>query len=390
MRFLVRALDGQQRILDVAVEALDEAEARRLAAERQLVALTVSADRGASNRRFPLLLFAQELHALVLAGLSVVEALDALIEKNPSPDVRAVIARVCTGLREGMRLSAALRQQSQHFPPLFIGIVQAAEGTSDLPGALGRYIEYETRLEAARHRVVSAAIYPAVLALVGGAVCIFLLLYVVPRFAAVYKGNGRSLPWASQVLLNWGELATQHGASLGIGLLATLLAVCWWSHAQWRRGGLQRLLNWIPGAAPRLREYELARLYMTLGTLLEGGMPLPHALSLANAVIAPERVAALDRVRSRIEEGLPFSEALTEAGLSTPVAARLLRVGEHSGQLGAMLTRTARFYETETARWIERFSKAFEPLLMAAIGLVVGLIVILMYMPIFELAGSLQ
>lgn len=392
MQFSVRALDGRQQIQVLTVEALDESDARQQLAARLLTPLSVGASRRLTLRRttFSLLLFAQELHALVQAGLSVIEALDALAEKSPSADHRAVLSRLSASLRDGMRLSAALRQQPQFFPPLFVGIVQSAEGTSDLPRSLGRYIEYETRLDSVRHKVVSATIYPALLLVVGGAVSLFLLGYVVPRFSAVYQGSGRPLPWASQMLLSWGSFAGQYAPALMIGFFGLVAAIAWWVRRLLRAGGVAGILRWLPPARARLRQFELSRLYLTLGMLLEGGIAVPQALALATAVLSAQNKTALESVRRRIEEGESFSVALAAFGLSTPVAHRLLRVGEQSGQLGSMLTRAALFYEGETTRWIERFTKTFEPVLMAAIGIVVGLIVILLYMPIFDLAGSIQ
>lgn len=173
----------------------------------------------------------------------------------------------------------------------------------------------------------------------------------------------------------------------GCGLLATVVA---WGLGRWRRAGVLGVLSLLPGAAPRVATFELARLYLTLGMLLEGGIPIQQALSLARAVLAVARQPHLDGARAMIESGQPLSVALADTGLSTPMTLRLIRVGEKSGQLGDMLTRAALFYEKENARWVERFTKTFEPLLMAGIGLVVGLVVLLLYMPIFDLAGTLQ
>lgn len=393
MQYVVRALDETQEIQTLVLDALDEADARAQAAASRLIPLSI-ARRGALTRtaaaRFPLLLFAQELLALLEAGLSVIEALDTLAEKDPQPAQRAVLARLAQQLREGQRLSGALREQPEVFPPLFVGVVQAAEGTSDLPRALGRYVEYETRLQGVRHKVLSAAIYPAVLLVVGAGVSFFLLGYVVPKFATVYQGSGRDLPWASQLLMSWGGFADGHREWLMAGFIAAIVSAGWWVRRTTASGGWMRMLRVLPAARQRLGVLELSRLYLTLGMLLEGGIPLPQALRLCTAVMTSERAAALDATRLSVESGATLSESLASQGLSTPVAMRLLRVGEQSGQLGAMLTRTANFYDEETSRWIERFSKAFEPLLMAAIGVVIGLIVILLYMPIFDLAGSLQ
>ncbi|HEY8357542.1 MAG TPA: type II secretion system F family protein [Ramlibacter sp.] len=393
MQYVVRALDSAHEIRTLVLEALDEADARAQALATRHTPLSVAPRGGVLPRRdarFPLLLFAQELLALLEAGLGVVEALDTLVEKDPQPARRAVLARLAQQLREGQRLSGALRQQPDVFPALFAGVVQAAEGTSDLPRALSRYIDYESRLEAVRHKVVSAAIYPAILLVVGTAVALFLLGYVVPEFAVVYQGNGRELPAASQLLMNWGAFASGHGAELLAGVLGALALAGWWIRRNMAGGGWWRALRLLPAARPRIEVLELSRLYLTLGMLLEGGIPLHQALGLCEAVVADDARPGLRAVRGRIEAGEPLSEALAAHGLTTPVALRLLRVGEQSGQLGAMLTRTANFHDQETARWIERFSKALEPVLMAAIGIVVGGIVILLYMPIFDLAGSLQ
>lgn len=393
MQYVVRALDAMQQIQTVVIDALDEADANAQTRARRLTPLSTARRGTLAERRnpaFPLLLFTQELHALLSAGLSVIEALDTLIEKDPQPARRAVLGRLARQLREGYRLSAALRQQPDVFPALFVGVVQAAEGTSDLPRALSRYLDYETRLEAVRHKVVSAAIYPIILLVVGLAVSMFLLGYVVPKFAAVYQGSGRPLPLASQLLLSWGTFVGQHAGWLGGGAAAAIACGFFWLRRIVGKGGWWRSLRVLPGAKPKLEILELSRLYLTLGMLLEGGIPVQQALKLCTPVIDGARQPDLVAVRRDVESGQTLSESLELHRLSTPVALRLLRVGEKSGQLGLMLSRTASFYDEETTRWIERFSKAFEPILMAAIGLVIGLIVILLYMPIFDLAGSLQ
>lgn len=395
MQFAVRALDPAQRLVSFVVEATDEASARAQLQQRGVTAISVSLHggqevAGGARTRFPLLLFAQELHALLAAGLSVIESLDLLIEKEKADSTRAVLQAVAVALRHGERLSSALSHQPQAFPALFVGILQAAEGTSDLPGSLARYVDYETRLATVKQKVVSAAIYPVILVAVGGAVAGFLLGYVVPRFAQVYRGSGRPLPWASQLLLDWGAFAGAHAVELGLTIALALGFCVWRLRRHLRDGAWWRILSVIPGTRPRFQVLEVSRFYLTLGMLLQGGLPVATGLQLARSVLPADRRAAVGQVSLRITEGESLSDAFAKVGLSTSVAERLLKVGERSGQLGVMLLRTAEFHEGETSRWIERFAKAFEPALMAAIGIVVGLIVILLYMPIFDLAGSMQ
>lgn len=397
MKFDVRALSAQQQIEAFELEALDSAHAQTLVQARGLSLLSLKAAAGKAwlpmtgrgrSKPFDLLLFAQELLALVSAGLSVVEALDALLERAAQSHLKAVLQRLRDALQQGQRLSQALAQQGEVFPPLFVGVVQAAEGTSDLPRALERYVSYETRLRTLKHKVVSAAIYPSILFCVGLAVALFLLGYVVPRFASVYQGGGRSLPWASQVLLAWGQFAANYALWLVAGLAVAVVAVVWGARRLLRTGQWGRLLQVLPGVRQRLEILTLTRLYLTLGMLLDGGIPIMRAMQLCEAVLPQDTVGRLQAARGAVGQGESLSGALERQGLATPVSLRMLRVGEQTGQMGVMLGRTAAFYDTETSRWIEQFSKAFEPVLMAAIGLVIGIIVVLLYMPIFELAGS--
>lgn len=392
MRYLIRVLDAHQQIHTLQFEAGDEADALRQVRARRLNALSVKATGPRSSGReahFPLLLFAQELLALTDAGLSLIESLETLLEKERDAARAAVLARLAQDLREDHRLSAAMRQQPAHFPALFVGIVQAAEGTSGLSRALQRFIDHQQRMAALRHRVVSAGIYPAVLAVVGLAVVLFLLGYVVPRFAAVYQSSGRDLPWASRLLLQWGDLVSQHRLGLAVGLVLVVLAGVAWVRQRRARGGWLQMAAALPGAAATVGMIERSRLYLTLGMLLEGGIPLRDALGLCASLDSAVNTTALVRTQTRIAAGEPLSAALEAEGLATPVALRLMRAGEQSGQLGPALCRAAEFHDDETSRAIERFSKAFEPALMAGVGLVIGLIVILLYMPVFELAGSL-
>ncbi len=291
MQFQVRALDAGQQVRQLTLEAVDETDARAQAHARQLTPLSVSTRRagGARSGKFNLLLFAQELHALLDAGLSVVEALEVLSEKENVPERRAVLDRLSGHLRQGMRLSSALQQQAGVFPPVLVGVVQAAEGTSNLPQALQRYIDYETRVDMVRHKVVSAAIYPAILLSVGGLVTLFLLGYVVPRFAGVYQGSGRNLPWASELMIGWGQFINAHTGPLAVAMVVLVATAFFWLRARFGQGGWWRALAVLPGAAPRIEILELSRLYLTLGMLLEGGIPVHQALHMAKAVLAAPR-----------------------------------------------------------------------------------------------------
>ena len=146
----------------------------------------------------------------------------------------------------------------------------------------------------------------------------------------------------------------------------------------------------IPAIGERVRLYQLSRLYRTLGMLLRGGIPVVTAIGMAKGLLTVELQNKLTSAERDIREGVTTSHAMDKHNLSTAVSSRMLRVGERSGQMGEMMERTAEFMDEELARWIDWFTKLFEPLLMAFIGIVIGMIIVLMYMPIFELASSIQ
>ena len=156
------------------------------------------------------------------------------------------------------------------------------------------------------------------------------------------------------------------------------------------RAFLARTVMRIPALSERARIYQLARLYRTLGMLLRGGIPVMQAIEMSSGLVGTKLRASLQDASARIREGMLMSRAMEEHGLTTAVALRLLRVGERTGHMGDMLERIAAFHDEELARWVDWFTRLFEPILMALIGIIIGGVVILMYMPIFELAGSIQ
>lgn len=404
MRFDIKAIQkGAGGIATLSLEAASEADASGQAQALGYTVLTIhprlsSVLRGGGLQgrlplggvRFQLQLFTHELLALLEAGLPLVEAIQTLAEKEQRPDSRKILERILQALFEGQTLSAALQCQPAVFPPLYVATVRASERTGDLDKALGRYLAYQAQMEQVRKKIVSASIYPVLLIAVGGLVTIFLLGYVVPRFSAVYEGLGDDLPFFSSLLLAWGRFL-QANAPLVAAAAAGLLAALGWGATRpgtWQAIGTR--LWRLPAIGERMRIYQLARFYRTLGMLQSSGIPIVVALDMVSGLLQPTLREQLRLAARDIREGQSISQAMEQHGLTTSVAVRMLRVGENTGRMGAMMERIATFYEDEMARWVEWFTRLFEPLLMAFIGLVIGAIVILMYLPIFELAGSID
>ncbi|WP_374538630.1 type II secretion system F family protein [Chitinimonas taiwanensis] len=390
MRFKAKVLaHGQVALLELEAASEQQVREQLTGSGQQLLALRAVGGWQLSRGDFSLGLFAQELVALLDAGLSLTEAVDTLREKSSASETQAVLGRIADSLYQGLPLSKALALQPAHFPPLFAASVAAAEQTGHLADAVRRYHHYEARLLAVRKKVLSALIYPAVIISIGALVLLFLLFYVIPRFSQIYQSM-RELPAAAELMLWWGELVQAHGGWLWLGLLGTGFgAVLLLRSAAMRAAALQ-LLWQLPRLAQLRQLFALTRFYRTLGLLLAGGLAVVSALGLTRQLLPQGLAAALDLALVDIRAGQPLSQVLARHGLTTPVAERLLRVGEQSGELATMCERTAQFCDEELDRAIELFTRLFEPLLMLGIGILIGSIVFLLYMPIFELAESVQ
>jgi general secretion pathway protein F len=298
--------------------------------------------------------------------------------------------QVLDHIYQGESLSSAIARYPDAFPPLYVASVRASEKTSNLPEALIRFIAYQEQLEVLRKKVTAAAVYPVLLLVLGSAVALFLLGWVVPRFASIYEGNLERLPLASRWLMQWGVMVQSHALETGLVILLALTGLFFAFKQPTVRAAMSRRIWRLPGLGERLRVFQLTRFYRTVGMLLSGGIPVLTALTMAEGLLHPELRVRLARAARDIREGKPISDAMEASDLTTPVALRMLRVGEKSGRMGEMMESIASFHDEELERAVDWFTRLIEPILMIVIGLTIGVIVVLLYMPIFELAGSLE
>lgn len=387
---LLLAKGGAERRIVAAPDAA-AARAQCEAGGRILRLREMKLKSGARSRggKFMLSLFMQELIALLEAGLSIVEAIEALAESAPQQEHLDVLRTLLAALYEGQPLSQAMRLQSAVFPALLVAGIASSEHSGQLAQALRRFHHYQVQIDNLKKKVRGALLYPAIVMTAGALILGFLLIFVIPRFATVFDGM-KQLNGTASLMVWWGDLVGRHGLALAAGAASALAlliltvrgaafkALFWRSLWRVRRLGQQRQL------------FILARFYRTFGLLMMGGMPALDALRLTGELLPADRQADLRQVLLQVGEGRNIAAALADANLTTPVAARLLRVGEQSGDLAGMCERIAQFHDEALARAIDLFSKIFEPVLMLCVGGLIGAIVFLLYMPIFELAENVS
>ncbi|MFA7536146.1 MAG: type II secretion system F family protein [Desulfuromonadales bacterium] len=340
-----------------------------------------------SGRRF--LSFNQEMLVLIRSGMPILKILDTLIERMEAGRMLEVLREIRQDIKGGGSLSEAFSKFPHLFSHLYIASIKAGERTGDLPVTLARFIAYQKRVEAIRAKVRSASFYPILLTLAVLAVLLFLLLYVIPTFTQIYADANVTLPVATRVLI-WlsGSLT-----SLIPVLLPLLVAVFVLGRTFFltEKGGL--LLDHsklqIPFFGPLQIEYALTGFSRTFGTTLASGIPIIQAMQMSRGTLNNRILEGkiLQAVR-RVEEGSSLSDALEQAGFFPLIALRMIGVGESTGALSDMLGEVAEYYEAEVARRLDRLTTLIEPLLMVGMGLLIGGIVVAMYIPIFQLAGT--
>ena len=388
----------------LTIDAADPVSARAAAVAAGLAVVEVEPLRQRARLRVPLFaggrdggatsfkvdLFCEEMLALLAAGIPVGEALETLAGKEGGGAARDILDAVLRRVQEGQPLSAALASRPDVFPRLLTESLRAAERTSDYGPALARFVRYRRLTREVRARLVAASTYPMILLGVSTLVLLFLIGYVVPRFSGVYKDMGDRLPAASRLLLALGESIGAHRwvaagivAAVVVGVVAAVRSAA-------ARAAIVRGVTRLPRLRELVAAADHARLYRSLALLIHGGIPIVAALDLVRGLLPPHLGGRLDACRRALAEGRPFATSMAEQGLSTVVADRFFRVGERTGALAEMMDRAADFHEEEVTRGAEWVGRVIGPVMMLVMGVLIGLVVVLMYMPIFELADAVQ
>jgi general secretion pathway protein F len=333
-----------------------------------------------------LLIFTQELRTLVHAGFPLDRSLAILSQLAESPALAEVIQDVLKEVKGGKSFSEGLAKHTEAFPKVYINMIKAGEAGGVLDDILDRLVAYlETGTEL-RSYIVGAMIYPALLSFVGVVSIAILTLFVVPRFVAIFKDVGVDLP-IPMVILNF---------------LSHLLSGYWWlflavvllagysikhfrdseeGHLAWDRWLLQ-----TPLLGKVLRKLEVARFSRTLGTLLHGGVPLLHSMTIVRDVIGNQSIARMiEPIRNGIKKGEGIALPMRQSGVFPPLAMHLVEVGEESGKLDAMLIQVADVYDVEVRNNVKKLVSFFEPALILVMGIIIGTIVVSMMLAIFSI-----
>ena len=393
----IGATDGKILIRDI--EAADSGILRKTLEDQGFFVFEIKKkpfqflfDKGIRRKKIDsrvLLTFNQEMLVLIKSGMPIMQVLDAIMERHDSGALYEVLVQVREDVRAGAALSAAMEKHGRAFPYLYVASIRAGERTGDLPQIIRRYIEYLKRAGTLRKKIISAVFYPAILVVFAFLAITLLLVYVVPTFSQVYTDSGSELPALTQLLIAFTSMLRDYFIFfiiISVGLFAAFRS---WKSSEAGHYAFDRFKLSLPIAGEVFSKYSVAGFTRTLSTVLGSGIPIIESLRMSigtlDNVYMEKRL--FEAVRF-IEEGMRFSEALGRIHIMPPLALRMLGVGETTGAIEDMLIDIANYLEDELEERMHLLTSAVEPAIMLIMGVIIGVIIIAMYLPIFKIAGT--
>lgn len=396
--YTYQATDTNGKLARGTLEAADEKALIARLQEMGYLPIKVSVATGASEKPSALKPFGKkvsgrslaefthELKSLLEAGLPIDRSLSILAELEPSGPLKAVILDIYKGLHGGRSLAESLEKHPDVFPEIYVSVVRAGEAGGVLEVMLGRLSKFMEETQKLKDDLKSALMYPLILTFAGGAAVLFMLLFVIPKFSVIFEDMGGAMPLPTLILLylsnglkNWWWLL---GGS-AIGAFFVLRA-----RAKTESGKLwlDRLKIRAPIIGPVAHKAVISRFSRTLGTLLQGGIPVLEALKISietmgNAAVVKEMAPVVDGVR----RGRGIAVPLKEVPSFPPLASHMLTVGEETGRLDEMLLRLADNYDREISTSLKRLLSLLEPVIILLMAVVVGFIVISLLLAIFSI-----
>jgi type IV pilus assembly protein PilC len=336
------------------------------------------------------LIFNQQFVTLVRAGLPILKALDLLSERLTDAKLAPHIKAVREEVKNGALLSDAFGNQGV-FPPIYVTSVLAGEKSGSLGEVLDRFITYQRLALAVRKKLLLSLVYPALLIVLVVCLMVFLVTFVVPKFAELYNSMSAQLPAATQILIAVGTTARNYILVGFAGLIAAAIAFRYWAKTE---NGAERVDRWrlrTPVVGEIWIKYQVAQFARVLSTLLVGGIPLLQAIETTSSSLGTRLLKkTLQHASQMVKEGQSLSSALAQTKIFPPLSIDMIEVGESTGALPQMLASVAEFYEDDVNTRMTATLSLIEPAIMIFMGMFVSFVLVALYLPIFSLADTLK
>ena len=329
--------------------------------------------------------FTRELATLLDAGLPLLQSLELLQRNIESPNLKTALESISESVAGGSSLSEAMARHPRVFSPLFVNMVRAGEIGGVLEEVLDRLATYFEKTAALRGKILSALYYPVTVLVISMALVTLILTFIVPRLQEIYEGMGVEFPAVTQALIDISLLVRLHTPWVIGGVILIILLIRQVGKTRMGRYGLDLLKLKIPGFGILIQKAAIARFARTFSTLLEAGVPILQSLWIVRATSANAQVAqAVVHIHTTIREGGTVAEAMKSYSVFPELLVHMIAVGEETGKLDTMLNKVAESYERQVDHAVDGLSSILEPLLIVALGVLIGFVVIALYLPILK------
>jgi len=334
------------------------------------------------------LIFNQQFLTLIHAGLPIIQALELLMKRQRNPYFRSVLQNVRDRVRGGELLSQAFEAQ-RVFPKVYTTTILAGEKSGNLEEVMARYISFQKLAVSFRKKLTSSLVYPALLVVMLVVMMIFLITYVVPQFANLYRQLDTPLPAMTMLMLSIGTHAQQYAPYVALGLVVAGFFLWRWMKSDVGSTYMDRVKLRVPLAGDIWLKYQVAVFSRMLSTLLSGGLPLVPAMETASESMQSRLMGhGIDNATARVREGQALARSLEAQTVFPDMAVEMIEVGESTGALPAMLNSVAEFYEEDVQTALGTAMALIEPIILIVMGVVVAFVLISLYLPIFSLGAG--
>ena len=399
--FVVKMADERGRTLQQVENGYSEAEVReRYSAQGFLVysvkprgmfaggELKLGGRRKVKQSEF--IIFNQQFLTLIHAGLPILNALELLIKRQRNEYLRTLLENVRERVKGGELLSDAFAAQGA-FPKLYTTTLLAGEKSGNMEEVLSRYISFQRLTMGFRKKLAVSLVYPTLLVVVVIIMLSFLVTYVVPQFAELFKNLNADLPTITVYMLAVGNFTRQYVAFIAIGLFLIAFFLWRWKSTDKGAQTIDRAILSLPLVGAIVLKQQVAIFARTLSTLLMGGLPLVPAMETAGASMSSRKIVnGISQATVSVREGRPLSESLEDEKIFPELAVEMIEVGESTGALPAMLTSVAEFYEEDVQTALGAAMALIEPVILIVMAIFVGGVLIALYLPVFSLGSGIH
>jgi len=397
-RFTYTVQDSKGDTSTGSLDAGDENEAINTLQTKGLFILSIQAEKAGSKAKAAggggavsgraLVFFGEQLATLLNGGVPLVRSLSLLGEHSEDEALRGAVNQVTKDVAGGMALHKALEKHPKSFDTLWVSLVQAGEMGGQLPKALKQISSYLASQEELKGRVITALAYPAVLFMISMSVLVFFIVKIVPTFAEIFKSFDLELPLITQVIIGFSNLLVHNLLPLILGIAGTVFALKGYLATEQGQLTKMKFLFSIPFFGGFMKAIQVERLLTTLTTLIESGVSILNAITVLEGVFQSNLIFfyALRGVKNDVATGKSISASFKKSGVFPPLVTEMMWMGEESGKLPDILTTLSSFYREQVDQFIRRFTSIIDPIMVVFIGGIVGVIVLSIFMPIFQLS----